>query len=540
MRLIFCVTININEIVTCREPAPRGGKKILSRFWSSRKIGPTKTQSAQKALKTSQSWDSSMSSQRTPYEQGSDDDDGDDIDNSIPDPPPTPTVEYLLGKRAVNLRKRANPTLKEQIRERAANLAESKGESVRDSDDSDSHSSVGSSSKERKHHHKRGRHRRRRGSDGAEDGSGIKWNYNQLPVPQSSPTETRKILERKPTPFPSHQIPKSDIIEKKSSFAQQRLDFDAFDEMQQVLDEAISSPSSSLSPLNSPSSQSSPSSSLEASPLHTAQKSTNHLPPLPSATPGGATTGKGKRGGPKLQPHLQNKQIAQQKIMNTTSPTNSHSQPAARTAPISRIANSRNKSRVTIQTQSPTGTAAPSSSRPQIIRQFGQTDSSTTASDPESDSTMDDIELQLNEIKTRLINSSAISMQNPARLRVPSPERKHTTMEGDSTSDDTDSSDTSSSDYTSTSDSDDSSSDDTSDDDMEMRKPISPKRPLVVKNVGASGNAPGRTGFNRARMLLRYPRLLRKKVVNLATIKEIAEEIVFDAVSFSGNCVVKW
>lgn len=146
---------------------------------------------------------------------------------------------------------------------------------------------------------------------------------------------------------------------------------------------------------------------------------------------------------------------------------------------------------------------------------------------------MEDIELQLNEMKTRLLSVAKESMLHSSTIRPPSPEAARQQQPNqEDTESDTESSDyTSSSEYTSTSDSDDSSSEESSDEEMQMKKPLTPKRPVVAKNIGGSPNSPGMAGFNQLRKMTRYPRLFRKKIVNLDTIKEIAEEAVYDVVS---------
>lgn len=443
--------------------------------------------------------------------------------DTIPDPPPTPTVEYLLGKRPVNLRRRANQTFKDQIQERAAHLAARERNTGQDSDDS----SVGSSvSSKGKHRHKKGsKHRKKRtGHKGEGD---IEWNYNQLGVLQSSPSRSRKGLERIPTPMPS-QVPLSGMSNKKTlTPVAQKLNFDTFDEMHQLIEQALSStsPSSSLSPLNSPSSQSSPSSSLETSPLHKNQRAPPVPPSSPTSPHAGTAAGAGgrsKRGGPKLPPHMQNKQIAKQNIVDTrpaaasSQPTGS--QPTARTAPTSRLTNKR-----------PAPPPPTSSGKLKFFRQRGRTDNTPTVNDGEGDTTMDDIELQLDEMKSRLVDASAKSMLHPSTVRrPPSPELQHASTDEESESESESSEYTSSSDHTTTSESEDSSSEDSSDEEMQMKKPLVSKRPVVGKNAGHSQ---GKGGFNRLRMLSRYPRLFRKKIINLDTIKEIAEEVLYNTVS---------
>lgn len=471
-------------------------------------------------MKTSKSWDSSVTTAR--YEDENEEIDG-EIESSIPEPPPLPTVEYLLGKKPVNLRKRMNQSLKDQLKERAASLKKAKdidGDPFEDSDESSSVASSRGSSKGRHHHRKGSKHKKRRRNDEGE-GSG-EWTNSKLTA--NSPNRSRKdrksldspkrkALERKPTPMPS-QVPVSDIL-TGSSGIQKKLNFDALDEMNQVLEDALHSISpSSNSPLNSPSPQSTPSSSLETSPLH-------------SAVPAGATnpspgTSRNKRGGPKLPPHLQNKQ------QSPSQPPQTAQSSQVRSSPINKVGNKRSKSQQGTTATNPTPSAG-GIGGPSLTRQLGQLESS---SDP--DLTIDDMELQLEEMKTRLVHASANSMQGS--ILPPSPNTSEDEDEDESETDE--STDyTSSSETTTSSDSDETS--DSSDEELQMKKPLTPKRLNMVRNpVGGAGNK-GRAGggnatnrgFNRLRMLSRYPRLFRKKIINLDTITEQAEEVVYEYVS---------
>lgn len=549
-----------------RKPNLKTGKNRLAKFLS-RKISSGSSQPTSHTMTGSQSWDSAMSS----YGNGTDPSD------TVPDPPPIPTVEYLLGKRPISLRRRANQTLKDQIKARAAYLARegSESDNMNDSDEHSSISSSVSSKEEHRHHHKKGaKHKRKRsGSKGELEDTGMEWNYNQLALPQSSPPRVRrdlsspkhhrshasghdsprhhrshasrenkmqtpplekkgrdkpKEMHRVPTPMPSSDA----FSAKRRLLAPQKLEFDVVDELDQVLELLSSSPSSSptsLSPLNSPSTQSSPSSSLEVSPIHsTTQQQTQLRTPLgPAPPPPTGPSRVSKRQGPKLQPHLQNRQIAKQSSIESLPTSKSPpplSAPTGKMIPTSRIPNSRNGSKEETR---------PKESlfkRPKFLRQFGRSGKNTNV---EPDDTIDDIESQLNEMKQRLVTASAESMLHTSSVRPPSPEAHHSTTDEEDSDTDSESSDyTSSSEYTSTSDSD-SSSEDSSDDELQMRKPLAPKRPIMVKNVGMSANSLGKGGFNRGRMLARYPRLFRKKIVNLDTIKEVAEEIVYAAVSYT-------
>ena len=58
-----------------------------------------------------------------------------------------------------------------------------------------------------------------------------------------------------------------------------------------------------------------------------------------------------------------------------------------------------------------------------------------------------------------------------------------------------------------------------------------PKRPVMARNIGMGNPRRGLGGISRARLMARYPKLLRKKPIRLVTIEEVPEEIVHEAVS---------
>ena len=473
-------------------------------------------------------------------------------EDDLPDPPPVPTIEYLLGKRPVNLRKRASDSLKQEIKLRAAafitNENEDGGGSVDDVYDSDGHSSVGSSQGDKKHRRKKEKQKKKKRRGSKEDDDLVKWSYNKLgdTLPQSSPLRERKSLlgERHPTPIPKQQPPLNGLP------IPLQLDFSsAFDEVTKELEQAAvwdTSPPSSLSPLNSPSPKS-PISPTPQSPLHTATPTTtaNHVhrpaPPPPAANVGAPSKSyQPKRAAPKLPPHLQNKKM----LENTNKNNNEKSttgQTNKKASPISKILSSRNKS----SQQKSQGTVPPSNQNdivvtapkspsefmaalteavssspnlPRFMRQKGTSDLSPTSVSP----TMDEIELQINEMQKTLFSSTT------APNRPPSPEPAQ--AESDSESSEY----TSSSEDTSTSESDDSSSGDSSDEDIAPKKPAGPRRPIMARNIGmSSGSRRGNGVFSRARLLARYPRLLRKKFMKLEPIYEVPEEMIYAAVSLS-------
>ena len=57
-----------------------------------------------------------------------------------------------------------------------------------------------------------------------------------------------------------------------------------------------------------------------------------------------------------------------------------------------------------------------------------------------------------------------------------------------------------------------------------------PKRPMMACNIGMRSPRHSLGGVNRARLMSRYPRLLRQKPIRLTTIEEVPEEIVHEAV----------
>ena len=53
----------------------------------------------------------------------------------------------------------------------------------------------------------------------------------------------------------------------------------------------------------------------------------------------------------------------------------------------------------------------------------------------------------------------------------------------------------------------------------------------MARNIGMGSPRRGLGGISRAKMMARYPRLLRKKPIRLQTILEVPEELVHEAVS---------
>ena len=554
-------TSSFNYFFTNRTPE-KGSKKIFSKLRGKRSSAPGGL------LRQSQSWDSSLS--RMTSTPNVDTTNWRVDEERLPEPPPLPTVDYLLGKRPANLRGKTSTTLKEEVKEKAAAIKQDSDDGTVtyiDSDnDSDSHSShsshssVSSTHSDRKH--KKKKKRKKKGQKGETTDVSIQWTYNKLTVPQSSPPRERNFFpnERMPTPIPN-------TFTGGNLPTPRKLDFD----MKQVASPPSQSPSS-LSPLSSlsPRSPISPVSSQEVSPARRpgGEELTGYLKPSrvappppanksnlanrtaqtnrtsakqgsakttavqPSTSPRKTTTGtQPKRAAPKLPPNVQNrqKQIANTGVLKSPPPNQT------RASPISKISSSR-KSQGRAATKSATAkvtgqqpsnrspnefmaalnqAVASSPGKPSIVQQMGRNGGRSPSSSPGTHSpTIDEIELQLDAMKSTLAGAALQPMW--LLQRPPSPER------GDSG---TDSSESTSSSDDSSSDSDTSSDDSSDDDDM-----VAPKRPIMARNPSMESGK-GYGGFNRARLLARYPRLLRKRVVRLPTIDEVPEEIIYTTVS---------
>ncbi len=461
----------------------------------------------------SQSWDSGVVASLAPNNV----DDSYADEEELPEPPPVPTIEYLLGKRPVNLRKRASDSLKREMSAREGG-----------DDDSDEHSSVSSSTSDKKHTaYKKRRHKRRGSKEGEEDvvhkrrGSNesdedlVQWSYNKLTVPQSSPPRERKVLlgvERHPTPIPRPIPPVTNGPPTTNKLLSPlRLDT-AFDEVSREL-LSLSDTDSSLSPTSpkSPASPTSPTRTLTSA--HTAGQNPSRLAPKPSA-------------------NFQNKLIANSNTNNNNSNDTSRAI-VRRASPISKVVSSRGKSKggtnkstlsdkqaaqILEAAKSPTdfmsalSEAISSSPKlPRFMRQEGLDRDHSTTTPPDSP-TIDEIELQLNEMKKTLESSKSIT---PPPKRPPSPDTE---------------SESESSEYTSSSEG--SSSEDDDSDSSSDSETTGPKRPIMVRNVGMSASSKRGNGvFNRARALARYPRLLRRNLIRLEPILEVTEEVILGAVS---------
>lgn len=482
-------------------------------------------------LKHSQSWDSSYGHSEADYNMEGEDE--------LPEPPPLPSVQYLLGKRPVNLRKRTIQTLKEQIQERAATMG-----NTDDSYDSDSHSSVGSSQSDQYKRHRR-KHKKKKSVKNTtliEEQERNNLQNNSPLIKRAQPG-----FERFPTPFPN-SLGSTRFIERMP--IQQKIDFDsAFDEVTNELEALVNSPSL-FSPANLL-----PKGPGESSPAYKSANGKKLLParqaPKPPDTSGSQKST--KRGGPKLLPHQKNKQEVHNAKQASSGSLSTSEQPKSGILG-GKLKFLRTKKQNQKQNQSPSSVrgqdvtaleskdpaqfvsvlsqAIKSSPKlPRFMRQTSQTDTKS-GTKPESTTPMDidEIESQLNEMK-RMLESAAGTTVSTDSKRPPSPEPGGA---GDEMSD----TDSDSTEYTSSSDeetdssaTDDSSSEDSSDQES-GKKPPGPRRPIMARNIGMAGSSRARgMGFNRARMLSRYPRLLGRRVIYLETVEEASEEIIYIAVS---------
>ena len=510
-------------------------KKLLGKIWN-RKTAPAGDPNHH--LKHSQSWDSSYGYSKADYNMEGEDD--------LPEPPPLPSVQYLLGKRPVNIRKRSIQTLKEQIQERAATMG-NRDETY----DSDSHSSVGSSQSDQYKRHRR-KHKKKKS---VKNTMLIEEQERNI-LQDGSPVVKRAQpgFERFPTPFPN-SLGSTRFTERMP--IQQKIDFDsAFDEVTNELEALVNSPSlfSPAGPLSK-----APLSSGESSPAYKTIYGKKLLParqaPKPPTSPRVTKDTSGsqkstKRGGPKLLPHQKNKQevtnvkqasSSSQSIPEQPKPSilgsklkflrakkqnqkQSEPQSLARGQDVTALAGKDPAQFVSVLSQA----IKLSPKLPRFMRQASQTDNKSTESTTPMD--IDEIESQLNEMRLMLESAAGATVTTESK-RPPSPEPAGA---GDEMSD----TDSDSTEYTSSSDeetdssgTDDSSSEDSSESDTRRKKPIGPRRPIMARNIGMAGySRTRRMGFNQARMLSRYPRLLGRRIIHLETVEEASEEIIYIAV----------
>jgi hypothetical protein len=507
-------------------------KKLLGKIWN-HKTAPAGDTNHH--LKHSQSWDSSYG-----HSEANHNTEGED---ELPEPPPLPSIQYLLGKRPVSLRKRTIQTLKEQIQERAATMS-----NVDDSYDSDSHSSVGSSQSDQYKHHRR-KHKKKKSIKNTT----LIEEQERNNLQNSSPVIKRAQpgFERFPTPFPN-SLGSTRFIERMP--IQQKIDFDsAFDEVSNELEALVNSPSlfSPASPLSKGPAESSPAyMSANGKKLLPARQAPK--PPISHDISGSQKST--KRGGPKLLPHQKNKQEvhnAKQASSGSLS-TSDHPKSGILGGKLKFLRSKKqnqkqNQPQSSIRGQDTTVLASKDPAQfvnvlsqaiksspklPRFMRQISQTDiKSGTKAESTAPMDIDEIESQINEMKLMLESAAGATVSTDSK-RPPSPEPAGA---GDDMSD----TDSESTEYTSSSDeetdssaTDDSSSEDSSDQESDRKKPPGPRRPIMARNIGMAGSSRARgMGFNRARMLSRYPRLLGRRVIYLETVEEASEEIIYVAVS---------
>ena len=474
-------------------------------------------------------------------------------EDDLPEPPPLPSVEYLLGKRPVNLRKRTLQSLKEQIQERAATMG-----NMDESYDSDSHSSIGSSQSDQYKRHRK-KHKKRR----SVKNTTLIEEQERNSLQNSSPIVKRAQpgFERFPTPFPT-SLGNTRFTERMP--IQQKIDFDsAFDEVTNELEALVNSPSlfSSVSP-----SPKAPFSSVESSPaykttngkkIHPARQApkppVSHVSSAPKDT--NVSQKSTKRGGPKLLPHQRNKQEAPNtKQASSNGSVSTPEQPkSSMLGGKLRFLRSKKQSQKQSQSQPPvSGQDATvlaskdpaqfisvlsraiklSPKQPRIMRQVSQTDTKSSNKPESTPMDIDEIESQLNEMKLMLESAAGATVSTDSR-RPPSPEPAGAADEASDTDSDSTEYTSSSDEDSDASDTDDTSSDDSSSQEGDRKKKsVGPRRPIMARNIGMGGDSRARgMGFNRARMLSRYPRLLGRRVIHLETVEEASEEIIYMAVS---------
>lgn len=267
-------------IFSCRSPVgtPARGT-FLSKLWPGKK-----SVSAPASVKVSHSWDSG-STPAVEYLSASQDSLHvvDDKEDNLPTPPPLPTLEYLLGKRPLNLRGKGCSS-------RDKFGADGKGDDDGHNSDIDSDlSSVSSTQGDHRLQQKKKTKKKKKRS--SKEADAFDWQYNKLTVPQSSPPRERRVMTRKLTPPPT-----------EPAYRGQRGLSSAFDKASHELDMRMLSDSpSSLFPLHSPSPKSPVGSPNQVSPSSSLSQITSYL----YKSSGHSHP---KRAAPVLPPHQQNRQ----------------------------------------------------------------------------------------------------------------------------------------------------------------------------------------------------------------------------------------
>lgn len=263
---------------------------FLSKLWPGKKNTKSST-----GVKAPQSWEYGSTSAAEVLTKS------DDLEGSLPTPPPLPSLELLLGKRPTNLRGKRHTSHEKGVAE---------GGDENNSDIESDHSSVSSTQSDQRSQQKRkAKKRKRRGSK--EDDT-FDWQYNKLTVPQSSPPREKKGIRRKPTPRPIG-------FGAELSLQDQRNLSSAFDEVSQELD--FSASPSSISPLHSPSPTSPVSSPNQVSPSPSLNQVTGYL---------NKSSGLPARPAPLSQLHQQNRANEQQQMNRLSHPTSGGSKASVR------------------------------------------------------------------------------------------------------------------------------------------------------------------------------------------------------------------
>ena len=346
-----------------------------------------------------------------------------------------------------------------------------------------------------------------------------------VPLPSSSPPHGRRGLQRRPTPHPHHLeakapgpkgplSPTQSSVSKALNFDSTPLSSPSSESVNSVSPFNSPSPAPSLSPIMSPSSSSQNvvSSGTEfpipVTPTSSVQKRTT--PPPPTVPPPSAPS-------------------------QTQPPSNSRP-PAAKPPSLPNgFKHGASDSALYVH---PKPSLGRQNSVPETRPLPGSPTRDHSSSPPRADSpTMDDIEHQLQDVLKILANnlSSYEKGRQPHSPKGEEEEKEEEEEEGD---------DESGSDTPSSSEEEEDGEEGGSSPDEEennghqshhrrgLTPPITVNRPVMARNAGMSRSSNVRTaGLNNVRKQTRYPRLLKKKVVNLETIEEIQDELIHEAVS---------
>eukprot|EP00731_Ephydatia_muelleri_P029108 Em0020g752a len=345
-----------------------------------------------------------------------------------------------------------------------------------------------------------------------------------VPLPSSSPPHGRRGLQRRPTPHPHHLEAKAPgpkgLLSPTQSSVSKALNFDST---------PLSSPSSesvnSVSPFNSPSPA--PSLSPIMSPSSSSQNvvSSGTEFPIP-VTPTSSVQKRTTPPPPTVPPPSAPSQ--------TQPPSNSRP-PAAKPPSLPNgFKHGASDSALYVH---PKPSLGRQNSVPETRPLPGSPTRDHSSSPPRADSpTMDDIEHQLQDVLKILANNLS-SYEKGRQPHSPKGEEEEKEEEEEEEGDDESGSDTPSS----SEEEEDGEEGGSSPDEEEknghqshhrrgLTPPITVNRPVMARNAGMSRSSNVRTaGLNNVRKQTRYPRLLKKKVVNLETIEEIQDELIHEA-----------